>query len=131
MLMKIKSLLATFVKQFDHWMPQSNCVVTLINLQQSSLATMFIAFVFYNILNPFVCHYYLIVNLCCHCHLSLVFQRVCLSYKLQAFSLISTNGQLQMKRSSKRPTYSCCRHQACYFQAFSKSRCYFQDFYKS
>ncbi len=32
-----------------------------------------------------------------------------------------------MKRSSKLPTYSCCRHQACYFQAFSKSHCYFQN----
>ncbi len=36
-----------------------------------------------------------------------------------------------MKRSSKPLTYSCCRHQAYYFQAFSKSRCYFQDCCKS
>jgi len=79
-----------------------NMIMMLINSQQSSLAMMFIMYMFCNILNPFVHHYYPTMNIYCHqflfhicyyCHLNLVFQRACLSCNLQAFNLRSTNEQ--------------------------------------
>jgi hypothetical protein len=63
LLMKGKSLVATFAKQFGHWMPESNRDTD--QFATILLGNAFIAFVFCSILNPFTRHYYPIVNLCC------------------------------------------------------------------
>jgi len=75
-------------------MPQFDCVLTLINSQQSSLATMFITFVFCSILNPIVCHYYPIVNLCCH---QVLFQICCHCQSFKELAWVASCKHLTWK----------------------------------